>query len=61
MDEIMSQEVLEFINNFDKDYLEGKSYIFEKFEYDDFTLEEQKYIFDNLKTKQKCQLYVPAK
>ena len=28
----MSQEVLEFINNFDKDYLEGKSYIFEKFE-----------------------------
>ena len=38
-EEIMSQEVLEFINNFDKDYLEGKSYIFEKFEYDDFTLE----------------------
>ena len=43
MDKIMSQEVLEFINNFDKDYLERKSYIFEQFEYDAFTLEEQKY------------------
>lgn len=53
----ISQSVLNFVQNFEKTFQNDKMFIFEKFEYDDFTLEEQKYIFDNLKTKQKCQLY----
>ena len=56
----MTNDVNKFINDF-KDSKISKIEIFEAFEYDVFTLEEQKYIFDNLKTKQKCQLYVPAK
>lgn len=52
----MTNDVNKFINDF-KDSKISKIEIFEAFEYDVFTLEEQKYIFDNLKTKQKCQLY----